>query len=231
MICHRCQSENRSNAAFCDQCGVQLEKACPNCGELNRHEAKFCSGCGQTISPAVMTSAFTAPGIPAPDTYVPKYLAEKILASRHKLEGERKQVTVLFADIKGSTKLLENLDPEEGQKLIDPVLRIMMDAVHRYEGTVNQVLGDGIMALFGAPLAHEDHALRACYAALAMQDEMRRYRQKRGQSEETGLQIGVGMNSGEVVVRSIDNDLKHRLLGTGPYHTFSSANAGDFRSG
>jgi para-nitrobenzyl esterase len=102
---------------------------------------------------------------------------------------------VLFADIKGSTKLLENLDPQEGQKLIDPVLRIMMDAVHRYEGTVNQVLGDGIMALFGAPLAHEDHALRACYAALAMQDEMRRYRQKLSQSEEAGLQIGVGMNS------------------------------------
>ena len=154
-----------------------------------------------------MTSAATVPGIPAPDTYVPKYLAEKILASRHKLEGERKQVTVLFADIKGSTKLIENLDPEESQKVIDPVLRIMMDAVHRYEGTVNQVLGDGVMALFGAPLAHEDHALRACYAALAMQDEMRRYRQKLGQSEETGLQIGVGMNSGEVVVRSIDNDL------------------------
>ena len=102
---------------------------------------------------------------------------------------------MLFADIKGSTKLLENLNPEEGQKLIDPVLRIMMDAVHRYEGTVNQVLGDGIMALFGAPLAHEDHALRACYAALAMQDEMRRYRQKLSQSEEAGLQIGVGMNS------------------------------------
>jgi class 3 adenylate cyclase/tetratricopeptide (TPR) repeat protein len=120
------------------------------------------------------------------------------------LEGERKQVTVLFADIRGSTKLLETLDPEEAQKVIDPVLRIMMDTVHRYEGTVNQVLGDGIMALFGAPLAHEDHALRACYAALAMQDEMRSYRQKPGQSE---LQIGVGLNSGEVVVRSIDNDL------------------------
>ncbi len=147
------------------------------------------------------------PGVPAPDTYVPKYLAEKILASRHKLEGERKQVTVLFADIKGSTKLLETLDPEEAQKIIDPVLQIMMDAVHRYEGTVNQVLGDGIMALFGAPLAHEDHALRACYAALAMLDEMRRYRQRLGQSEESGLHVGVGMNSGEVVVRSIDTDL------------------------
>jgi class 3 adenylate cyclase/tetratricopeptide (TPR) repeat protein len=123
------------------------------------------------------------------------------------LEGERKQVTVLFADIRGSTKLIETLDPEEGQKIIDPVLHVMMDAVHRYEGTVNQVLGDGIMALFGAPLAHEDHALRACYSALAMQDEMRRYRQRLGQSEESGLHIGIGMNSGEVVVRSIDTDL------------------------
>ncbi|HEY7316067.1 MAG TPA: AAA family ATPase, partial [Candidatus Binatia bacterium] len=116
-------------------------------------------------------------------------------------------MTVLFADIRGSTSLLEGLDPEEAQKLIDPVLRVMMDAVHRYEGTVNQVLGDGIMALFGAPLAHEDHALRACYAALAMQEGMRRYRRKLGQSEEAGLQIGIGLNSGEVVVRSISNDL------------------------
>ena len=141
------------------------------------------------------------------ETYTPKHLAEKILDSKNSLEGERKQVTVLFADIKGSTKLLEGLRSRRGSEIIDPVLRIMMDAVHRYEGTVNQVLGDGIMALFGAPLAHEDHALRACYAALAMQDEMRRYRHKLGQSEEAGLQIGVGMNSGEVVVRSIDNDL------------------------
>ncbi|MGH7817912.1 MAG: adenylate/guanylate cyclase domain-containing protein, partial [Candidatus Binatia bacterium] len=138
---------------------------------------------------------------------MPKHLAEKIRATQHSLEGERKQVTVLFADIRGSTKLLEGIDPEEAQKIIDPVLHVMMQAVHRYEGTVNQVLGDGIMALFGAPLAHEDHALRACYAALAMQEEMRRHREKLGQSEATGLQIGIGLNSGEVVVRSIDNDL------------------------
>jgi class 3 adenylate cyclase/tetratricopeptide (TPR) repeat protein len=136
-----------------------------------------------------------------------RHLAEKILASRQSLEGERKQVTVLFADIRDSMKLIENRDPEEAQKIIDPVLHVMMDAVHRYEGTVNQVLGDGIMALFGAPLAHEDHALRACYSALAMQEEMRRYRRRLGQSEEAGLQIGIGMNSGEVVVRSIGNDL------------------------
>jgi class 3 adenylate cyclase/tetratricopeptide (TPR) repeat protein len=163
--------------------------------------------CGQTLNPAATVTPAGVPGAPSPDSYVPRHLAEKILASRQTLEGERKQVTVLFADIRGSTRLLEGLDPEEAQKLIDPVLQVMMDAVHRYEGTVNQVLGDGIMALFGAPLAHEDHALRACYAALAMQEEMRRYRRKLGQSEELGLQIGLGLNSGEVVVRSISNDL------------------------
>jgi class 3 adenylate cyclase/tetratricopeptide (TPR) repeat protein len=206
MICAQCQSDNPPNAAFCDQCGARLETACPNCGESNRRSAKFCRNCGQTISQTTLPPS-PVPGVPAPDTYVPKHLAEKILATRHALEGERKQVTVLFADIRGSTKLIEDLDPEEAQRIIDPVLNIMMEAVHRYEGTVNQVLGDGVMALFGAPLAHEDHALRACYAALAMQEEMRRYRQKLGQSEETGLHIGIGMNTGEVVVRSIGNDL------------------------
>ena len=207
MICPSCQRENPVHAAFCDQCGTRLETPCPRCGEPNRQEAKFCRNCGQTIGEAPTSSVPQVPGVPAPDSYVPKHLAEKILATRHKLEGERKQVTVLFADIRGSTTLVEGLDPEEAQKIIDPVLHIMMDAVHKYEGTVNQVAGDGIMALFGAPLAHEDHALRACYAALAMQEEMRRYRQSLGQPEESGLQIGVGMNSGEVVVRSIDTDL------------------------
>jgi class 3 adenylate cyclase/tetratricopeptide (TPR) repeat protein len=207
MICPRCQHQNSPNSAFCDECGGRLEAACPNCGEPNRQSAKFCKNCGQAISQTLTTASMPITVGPSPDTYVPKHLAEKILATRHILEGERKQVTVLFADIRGSTKLLEGLDPEEGQKLIDPVLHVMMDAVHRYEGTVNQVLGDGIMALFGAPLAHEDHALRACYAALAMQQEMRRHRERLGQSEEAGLQIGVGLNSGEVVVRSIDNDL------------------------
>ena len=110
----------------------------------------------------------------------PRHLAEKILASRQSLEGERKQVTVLFADIRGSTKLIEGLIPKRRRRLSIRCLQVMMDAVHRYEGTVNQVLGDGIMALFGAPLAHEDHALRACYAALAMQEEMRRYRENSG---------------------------------------------------
>ena len=207
MICAQCQSENSSNAIFCDQCGARLETVCPKCSEPNRQEAKFCRNCGQLINYKAATVLAKVPGVPSPDTYVPKHLAEKILASRQSLEGERKQVTVLFADIRGSTKLVEGVDPEDAQKIIDPVLNIMKEVVHRYEGTVNQVLGDGIMALFGAPVAREDHAVRGCYAALAMQEEMRRHRESLGQSEELGLQIGIGLNSGEVVVRSIDKDL------------------------
>src|SRR5437870_640687 len=123
------------------------------------------------------------------------------------LEGERKQVTVRCADIRGSTQLIEGRDPEEAQRLIDPVLCVMMDAVHRFEGTVNQVLGDGIMALFGAPIAHEDHALRACYAALAMQAAMRTYTEEIRRTRGLELRMRVGLNSGEVVVRAIGNDL------------------------
>ena len=132
----------------------------------------------------------------------------KILTSKGALEGERKQVTVLFADLKGSMKLLADRDPEEARKLLDPVIEIIMDAVHRYEGTVNQVMGDGIMSLFGAPLAHEDHAVRACYAALRMQESMKRYAEGVRQSEGIPILIRVGLNSGEVVVRSIGSDLK-----------------------
>jgi predicted ATPase/class 3 adenylate cyclase len=143
----------------------------------------------------------------APLAYTPSYLAEKILTSRSALEGERKQVTVLFADLKGSTELIRDLDPEAAQQLLDPALQRMMDAVHRFEGTVNQVLGDGIMALFGAPLAHEDHALRACYAALAMQAELRRYAEAVRHTQGLEVQLRVGLNSGDVVVRTIGNDL------------------------
>jgi class 3 adenylate cyclase/tetratricopeptide (TPR) repeat protein len=144
---------------------------------------------------------------PAPLTYTPPYLAEKILTSRSALEGERKQVTVLFADLKGSTELIRDLDPEAAQRLLDPALQRMMDAVHRYEGTVNQVLGDGIMALFGAPVAHEDHAVRACYAALAMQGALRRYADEVRRTHGLPVQMRVGLHSGEVVVRAIGNDL------------------------
>jgi class 3 adenylate cyclase/tetratricopeptide (TPR) repeat protein len=142
-----------------------------------------------------------------PLAYTPQHLAEKILTSRAGLEGERKQVTVLFADLKGSMELLAERDPEEARQLLDPVLAHMMTAVHRYEGTVNQVMGDGIMSLFGAPLAHEDHAVRACYAALAMQEAIRRYSMEVRRGHGLEVQIRVGLNSGEVVVRAISNDL------------------------
>src|SRR6266446_4212685 len=143
----------------------------------------------------------------APLGYTPPYLAEKILTSRNALEGERKQVTVLFADLKGSMELLAERDPEEARQLLDPVLERMMEAVHRYEGTVNQVMGDGIMALFGAPLAHEDHAVRACYAALAMQAAVKQYAAEVQRTQGVPVQIRVGLNSGEVVVRAIGSDL------------------------
>jgi class 3 adenylate cyclase len=143
----------------------------------------------------------------APRSYTPSYLAEKILTSKAALEGERKQVTVLFADLKGSLELLADRDPEEARQILDPVLERMMAAVHRYEGTVNQVMGDGIMALFGAPIAHEDHAVRACYAALAMQEAIRRYSAEVRRGHGVEVQIRVGLNSGEVVVRAIGNDL------------------------
>ena len=144
---------------------------------------------------------------PTPLAYTPPYLAEKILTSRSALEGERKQVTVLFADLKGSMELLAERDPEEARQLLDPVLERMMAAVHRYEGTVNQVMGDGIMALFGAPLAHEDHAVRACYAALAMQAAVQQYADEVQRTHGVELQMRVGLNAGEVVVRAIGNDL------------------------
>jgi class 3 adenylate cyclase/tetratricopeptide (TPR) repeat protein len=156
---------------------------------------------------AGLSSAPAAEPLRAPQAYTPPHLAEKILTIRSALEGERKQVTVLFADLKGSMELLADRDPEEARQLLDPVLERMMAAVHRYEGTVNQVMGDGIMALFGAPIAHEDHAVRACYAALAMQEAIRLYSEEVRRGHGIEVQIRVGLNSGEVVVRAIGNDL------------------------
>ncbi len=201
MQCSRCQYDNPPGMKFCGECAAPLASKCPSCGAANPPEHKFC---GQCAAPLRMTPAAKSA---APESYTPKHLAEKILTSKSALEGERKQVTVLFADLKGSMELLADRDPEEARKLLDPVLEQMMEAVHRYEGTVNQVMGDGIMALFGAPLAHEDHAVRACYAALRMQESVKRYAEGVRRSEGILLQIRVGLNSGEVVVRSIGSDL------------------------
>src|SRR4029434_8930188 len=157
------------------------------------------------IAPPSATPVQTPERMPL--TYTPPYLAEKILTSRSALEGERKQVTVLFADLKGSTELIRDLDPEQVQALLDPALHAMMDAVHRFEGTVNQELGDGITPLVGAPVAREDHAVRACYAALAMQTALRRYAEDVRRAHGLEMQARVGLNSGEGVVRAIGNDL------------------------
>jgi class 3 adenylate cyclase len=198
--CPLCQHENPAGVKFCGECGGKLDTRCPQCGTGNPLSNKFCHGCGATL-------AAPQAQVPAPDAYTPKHLAEKILTSKAALEGERKQVTVLFADLKGSMELLADRDPEEARKLLDPVLELMMEVVHRYEGTVNQVMGDGIMALFGAPLAHEDHAVRACYAALRMQESAKRYAEEAFRSHGARIEIRVGLNSGEVVVRAIGSDL------------------------
>jgi class 3 adenylate cyclase len=202
MKCSRCQHENPAGTRFCGQCAALLASLCGACGAPNPPDNRFCGQCAAPLQPAA------APSIPAPEAYTPRHLAEKILTSKSALEGERKQVTVLFADLKGSMELLADRDPEEARKLLDPVLERMMEAVHRYEGTVNQVMGDGIMALFGAPLAHEDHAVRACYAALRMQDAVRRYSEELRRAQGIEVQIRVGLNSGDVVVRSIGSDLR-----------------------
>jgi class 3 adenylate cyclase/tetratricopeptide (TPR) repeat protein len=167
---------------------------------------------GATASPA---AASVEPPSQAPLAYTPPYLAEKILTSRSTLEGERKQVTVLFADLKGNTELIRDLDPEAGQALLDTALQHMMDAVHRFEGTVNDVAGDGLMAMFGAPIAHEDHALRACYAALAMQAALWRYAEDVRRTQGLEVLLRVGLNSGSVLVRTIGNDLYMNYSGVG----------------
>jgi class 3 adenylate cyclase/tetratricopeptide (TPR) repeat protein len=185
---------------------------CPACGAKVEAGSKFCDECGATTAGASANAGApateAASRFASPESYTPQHLAERIISSRGALEGERKQVTVLFADIKGSMELLADRDPEEARRILDPVLERMMEAVHRYEGTVNQVMGDGIMALFGAPIAHEDHAVRACYAALRMQESVKEYADEVRRREGVLIQIRVGLNSGEVVVRSIGSDLR-----------------------
>jgi class 3 adenylate cyclase/tetratricopeptide (TPR) repeat protein len=203
MRCPRCRHENRAGAKFCEECAGPLARRCANCGGEVSAAAKFCPECAHPVAGVPAVEARSA----SPETYTPRHLIEKILISKAALEGERKQVTVLFADLKGSMELLADRDPEDARKLLDPVLERMMEAVHRYEGTVNQVMGDGIMALFGAPLAHEDHAVRACYAALRMQESVAQYADGVFRSHGVPVQIRVGLNSGEVVVRAIGSDL------------------------
>jgi class 3 adenylate cyclase/tetratricopeptide (TPR) repeat protein len=207
MTCRRCSTVAPPDAAFCPGCGGRLAIACARCGTEPAPDHRFCRRCGEALA-ASLAGIFPPGRFRSPEAYTPRHLAERILTSKAAVEGERKQVTVLFADLKGSMELVADRDPEEARRLLDPVLDLMMEAVHRYEGTVNQVMGDGIMALFGAPLAHEDHAVRACYAALRMQDRVRRHADAIRREQGVSIEIRVGVNSGDVVVRSIGSDLR-----------------------
>src|SRR6266498_964598 len=204
MKCPRCQHENRLPAKFCEECAATLPRTCANCGTPLSATAKFCPECARPTA----ESATPPPQFGSPGAYTPKHLAEKILMSRSALEGERKQVTVLFCDIVESTRLAERLDPEAMHELMDSTLRLMAEAIHRYEGTVNQFLGDGLMALFGAPVALEDHALRAVEAALAIQETLGGYSESLKRERETELRVRIGLNTGLVVVGKIGDDLR-----------------------
>jgi len=213
MRCPECAAENPDNARFCNQCGNRLVLCCPGCGHETAPQAKFCSECGASLQNAKSPVALES--VADPIRYTPTHLTERILAEQAALErraepaGERKTITVLFADMAGSTALIHGLDPEEVRQLIDPVLELMMEAVHHYEGYVAKCLGDGILALFGAPIAHEDHPQRALYAALRMQEMMRRYADRLRLQRGIPLQIRVGIHTGEVVVRAIRTDSLH----------------------
>jgi len=212
MLCISCGFENPAGAKFCEECGARLVHVCPACGHEAGASAKFCSECGAPLG-GLPPRAALASG--APINYTPAHLAERIraaqaaMAARGAADGERKTITALFADMAGSTALIQDLDPEDARRLIDPVLQLMMDAVHHYEGYVAKSMGDGILALFGAPIAHEDHAQRALLAALRMQQDMRHYADGVRQAQGIALQIRVGVNSGEVVVRAIRTDDLH----------------------
>jgi class 3 adenylate cyclase len=205
MKCPKCQTENREARIFCLECGTKLVLVCTECGFENLPGEKFCGKCGLDLREPVK-----APPIDyaQPQSYTPKHLKDKILTTRSSIEGERKLVTVFFADVANYTAMSEKLDPEEVHQIMDGCFKILMDEIHKYEGTINQFTGDGVMALFGAPVAHEDHAQRACYAALSVQKALEEYEEKLKRDHGVKFKMRIGLNSGHVVVGSIGNDLR-----------------------
>ena len=197
-----CRSENPDDKKFCGECGARLGNRCPKCGAENPVDKKFCGDCGTTLTAPAQVSALR----PEPDASAIRVNSESPVDS---LEGERKTVTALFADIKGSTELEQDLDPEEARAIIDPALKLMIDAVRRYDGYIVQSTGDGIFAIFGAPVAHEDHPQRALYAALRMQEELKKYSAKLREAGNLPIEARIGINTGEVVVRSISTGAGH----------------------
>ena len=204
MRCAKCGTENPGGKKFCSQCGSGLALSCPKCGVDNAPGSRFCGDCGAALGVNAEARTGSPPGSTAPTIRVELTQPEALAT-----DGERKTVTALFADIKGSMDLMEDLDPEEARAIVDPALKLMIDASHRYDGYIVQSTGDGIFAIFGAPLAHEDHPQRSLYAALRMQDEVKRYAEKLRAEKGVNLQVRVGVNTGEVVVRSIRTGAGH----------------------
>jgi class 3 adenylate cyclase/tetratricopeptide (TPR) repeat protein len=205
MICPNCQFENQVGARFCNQCASRLDVSCPECGTVNPSGSKFCNQCACDLSEAKPTPLID---YSQPQSYIPKFLADKIIDTRKSIEGERKLVTVLFADVANYTSMSEKLDPEEVHQIMDGCFKILMDEIHRYEGSIDKFTGDGVMALFGAPVAHEDHAQRACYAALAILNAIGEYGEKIEKDCGVEFKMRVGLNSGLVIVGSVGNDLR-----------------------
>jgi class 3 adenylate cyclase len=203
--CPKCQAENPEGHNFCRKCGTKLIMACPQCRAEIQADDMFCGKCGQQLKrPAQIGSL----DLSQPQSYTPKHLAAKILTTLTSIEGERKLVTVMFADLASFTSLSEKLDPEEVHQIMDGCFKILMDEIHKYEGTINQFTGDGVMALFGAPVAHEDHTQRASHAALSIQKAMGEYGEKVARDYGMELKMRIGLNSGPVIVGAIGDDLR-----------------------
>jgi class 3 adenylate cyclase len=192
MQCPRCGRDSSPKSLFCAGCGSSLGRKCMACGQANRIDSRFCDNCGKPINAAAQ----------------PSQASDQLLSSLSASGGERKRLTVLFADMRNSTELIATVDPEQAMGRLRPVLDVMKEAVHRYDGVVNKLQGDGVMALFGAPRPHEDHAVRGCLAALAMQDAVTRL-------DDAGLNIRVGLHTGEVVVQAVESSLYQMYDATG----------------
>jgi class 3 adenylate cyclase len=221
MRCSKCGTENRAGRKFCAECGAPLNARCAACGAENEPAEKFCGECGAALAGNLQAASAKAPA-PSKPTAPEIHITPMMPEGADMPEGERKTVTALFADIKGSMELIEDLDPEDAGRLVDPALKLMMDAVHRYEGYVAQSTGDGIFALFGAPIAHEDHTQRALLASLKMQEDLKRYAAKLREEGSAPIEIRVGLNTGEMVVRSVKTG-EHRTEYTPIGHSTSLA--------
>ncbi len=205
MKCSKCLLNNRESARYCKKCGSELKLHCPACGYACKSDSLFCDECGYGLRKQKATASAD---YSQPKSYTPKFLADKILNIRSNIEGERKVVTVLFADIANYTAISEKLDPEEVHQMMDGCFRILTNEIHKYEGTINQFTGDGIMALFGAPIARENHAQRACYAALSVRRAMEDYGKQIMADYGLEFKMRFGLNSGPVIVGSIGDDLR-----------------------